>query len=69
MSAKLNPIKRVWKPKVPAVEPTRVTFDIYGRDLPHQDALEKNTDSIWDTYEALQGAEAQRLAKVTRDPL
>jgi hypothetical protein len=47
MPNELNPIKRVWKPKAPA----RTKFDIYGNNLPHQDVHEKNTDSIWDTYE------------------
>jgi hypothetical protein len=62
MPKELNPIKRVWKPKAPA--PARAKFDIYGNNLPHQDAQEKNSDSIWDTYEALQAAaEMERLAK------
>lgn len=63
MPNELNPIKRVWKPKAPA----RTEFDIYGNNLPHQDVHEKNTDSIWDTYEALQAAaEMERLAKLHR---
>jgi hypothetical protein len=66
MPDSLNPINRVWKPKAPAGAPTRPKFDIYGNDMPQQDAHEKNTDSIWDTYEALQAAaESERLVRLS----
>jgi hypothetical protein len=61
-----NPIKRVFKPKAPVALPVRAKFDIYGNDLPHQDAHEKNSDSIWSTFDALQAAEAERIAKLKR---
>jgi hypothetical protein len=53
----------VFKPKAPAGVPARAKFDIYGNDLPEQDAHERNSDSIWDTFEALQAAEAARVGK------
>jgi hypothetical protein len=61
-----KPIKRVWKSKVPAVLPARPKFDIYGHEVHAPDVQEINTDSIWDTFEALQAAEAERLAKLNR---
>jgi hypothetical protein len=63
----LNPIKRLWKPKVPSVVPARAKLDIYGNDLPDQEVHEKSTDSIWATFEALQAAEALRVAKLARE--
>ena len=54
MSAALKPIKRVWKPKAPTALPVQAQFDIYGQEI----------HSIWDTYDALQAAEAERLAKL-----
>jgi hypothetical protein len=66
MAHTLNPIKRVFQPKALPVVPPRAKFDIYGNDLPHQDAHEKNTDSIWSTFDALQAAEAERIAKLKR---
>jgi hypothetical protein len=66
MAHTLKPIKRVFKPKPPVVAPVRAKFDIYGNDLPHQDVHEKNSDSIWSTFEALQAAEAERIAKLQR---
>jgi hypothetical protein len=41
-------------------------FDSYGNELPLLGVLEKNSDSIWDTYEALQAAEAERVAKLAQ---
>jgi hypothetical protein len=67
MSTALNPIKRVWKARSPVVVPVRPQFDIYGHEIHVPDVHEKNTDSIWDTYEALQAAEAERVAKLTRE--
>jgi hypothetical protein len=64
MPAVLKPIKRVWKPNAPAAEPMRPQFDRYGHELPLLCVLEKNSDSIWDTYEALQAAEAARVTKI-----
>ena len=64
MSAALKPIKRVWKPKAPTALPVQAQFDIYGQEIHVPDVHEKNTDSIWDTYDALQAAEAERLAKL-----
>jgi hypothetical protein len=66
MPAVLKPIKRVWKPKVPAAEPMKPQFDSYGNELPLLGVLEKNSDSIWDTYEALQAAEAERVPKLAQ---
>jgi hypothetical protein len=65
MTGTLNPIKRVWKPKAPAAVPAQAKFDIYGNDLPEPDVREKNSDSIWNTFESLQAAEAERVAKPT----
>jgi hypothetical protein len=65
MSESLNPVNRVWHPKVVAGVPAaQAKFDIYGNDLPEPDVREKNTDSIWDTFDALQAAETARLAKL-----
>jgi Tfp pilus assembly protein FimV len=79
MPAALNPIKRVWKPKIstpaspqlspessPPPSPERKKFDIYGNQMPEPEVQEKNSDSIWDTFDALQAAEAARLAKLDR---
>ena len=66
MPAELNPIKRVWKPKSAVGLPAQAKFDIYGNDLPEQDVREKNSDSIWDTYDALQAAGAERVANPPR---
>ncbi len=83
MPPALNPIKRVWKPKVstpaspqlspessppphPHPLPERKKFDIYGNQMPEPEVQEKNSDSIWDTFDALQAAEAARLAKLDR---
>jgi hypothetical protein len=63
----MKPIKRVWKPKVPLPGIARPAFDIYGHEIHVLDVLEKNTDSIWDTYAALQAAEAERVAKRSRE--
>jgi hypothetical protein len=46
--------------------PPQAKFDIYGNDLPEQDVREKNSDSIWDTYDALQAAGAEQVAKLSR---
>jgi hypothetical protein len=67
MPAELNPIKRVWRPKSAAGMPAQAKFDIYGNDLPEQDVREKNSDSIWDTFDALQTAEAAKVAKIKRE--
>jgi hypothetical protein len=40
-------------------------FDDYEIELPSQNVLEKNPDSIWSTYQALQTSEAERAAKLT----
>jgi hypothetical protein len=53
MAAAINPIKRVWKPKDSAAQQERLQLDAYGNEIYGQDVREKNTDSIWDTYEAL----------------
>jgi hypothetical protein len=66
MPALQKPIKRVWKSKVPAVVSARPKFNIYGHEVHTPDVQEKNTDSIWDTYEALQANEADRLANLNR---
>lgn len=65
MPEAFKPIKRVWKPKAPAVLPVQPRFDIYGQEIHAPDVFEKNSDSIWDTFDALQAAEAERLAKRT----
>jgi hypothetical protein len=67
MTAAMKPIKRVWKPKVLLLPMARPVIDIYGHEIHVPEVLEKNTDSIWDTYEALQAAEAERLAKINRE--
>jgi hypothetical protein len=63
----LKPIKRVWKPKAPVAHPTQAKFDIYGNNMPEQEVQEKNSDSAWDTFEALQAAEAARVAKLKQE--
>jgi hypothetical protein len=60
-----KPIMRVWMPKAPV--PARAKFDIYGNDLPLPLVHEKNTDSIWATFESLQAAEAARVAKLSSE--
>jgi hypothetical protein len=45
----------------------RPQFDSYGNEQPLLGVLEKNSDSIWDTYEALQAAEAARVAKLNHE--
>jgi hypothetical protein len=60
-----NPIKRVWMPTSTkhvrlAKAPTR--FDHFGNEMPEPIVHEKNSDSIWDTYEALREAEVEALA-------
>jgi hypothetical protein len=67
MPKALNPIKRVWKPKVSTPVPALPKFDIYGNEIHEPDVREKNSDSIWDTYDALQAAEAARVAKTLRE--
>ena len=66
MASPLKPIKRAWKPKVLTVVPTRPKFDVYGHEVHDPDVQEKNTDSIWDTFESLQAAETERLANLNR---
>jgi hypothetical protein len=58
-----NPIRRVWVPKSStSFEVARlrrhIKFDHYGNELPEPIVQEKNTDSIWATYESLQAADA-----------
>jgi hypothetical protein len=65
MPAPQKPIKRVWKSKVPMVVRARPKVDRYGNEVHIPDVQEKNTDSIWDTFEALQANEAERLANLT----
>jgi hypothetical protein len=60
MTAVLKPIKRVWKPKVPVAALAWPQPDTGGSGLYALDVLEKNSDSIWDTYDALQAAEAEQ---------
>jgi hypothetical protein len=43
-----------------------VRVDHFGNEMPEPYVHEKNSDSIWDTYEALRAAEVEALAaKVT----
>jgi hypothetical protein len=55
----------VCTPKDCAAQQERLQHDVYGNEIFAPDVREKNTDSIWDTYEALQAAEAQRAAKAS----
>jgi hypothetical protein len=66
MPAILKPIRRVWKPSVSASEPMISKFNNFEIELPLPNVLEKNTDSIWDTYEALQAAESEKVTKLTQ---
>jgi hypothetical protein len=66
MPKPLKPIKRAWKPKLPAAVSARPKFDIYGHEVHTPDVQEKNSDSIWDTYESLQATEVERLANLKR---
>jgi hypothetical protein len=59
-------MKRVWKARMPALEPMGRQFDIFGNELPLLGVLEKNTESIWDTFESLQAAEAERVARLAK---
>jgi hypothetical protein len=61
-----KPIKRVWKPRVPSEKSRIKQFDNHGNELPLLNVLEKNTDSVWATYESLQAAEAKKVAMLTR---
>ncbi len=68
----LNPIKRVWRPKVdtsvtdaPSPVAARANFDHFGNEIPAPAVHEKNSDSIWDTYEALQAAAALKASLVS----
>jgi hypothetical protein len=67
MPAAINPIKRVWKPKASAALQERLQLDVYGNEIYAPDVREKNTDSIWDTFEALQAAKAETAAKATHE--
>jgi hypothetical protein len=59
----LKPVKRVWKPKAPAaVLPAWVKFDVYGSELPELDVREKNSASVWATFEELQAPETTKAA-------
>jgi hypothetical protein len=62
----LKPIKRVWKTSVHTAEPMMSQFDNYEIELPLPSVLEKNSDTIWDTFEALQAAETKRLTKLVQ---
>jgi hypothetical protein len=48
-----------------AAQQERLQHDVYGSEIYAPDVREKKTDSIWDAYEALQAAEAQRAAKAS----
>jgi hypothetical protein len=64
MTASLKPIKRVWKPKAPAaLMPAQPMFDVFGNDLPTPGVQAKNTALILSTFEALQAAEPEQIAK------
>jgi hypothetical protein len=65
MTAILKPIWRVWEPGARAVESMTSTFDKYETELPLPNVQEISSDSIWNTYEALQAAEGERVAKLT----
>jgi hypothetical protein len=56
----LKPIKRVWKPKAPV--PAQTNFDAYGKELPELDVREKNSASVWATFEELQATETTKAA-------
>jgi hypothetical protein len=56
MPSALNPIKRVWTPKALSMLPAQARSNFYGIVLPEPEVSEKNTDSIWSTFEALRGA-------------
>jgi hypothetical protein len=60
-----KPITRQWIPnatKHAPVERKTVRVDHFGNELPQPHVHEKNSDSIWDTYEALRAAEVEALA-------
>jgi hypothetical protein len=61
----LKPIQRVWKPqstKHVRLVKTPTRFDHFGNEMPEPQVLETNSDSIWNTYEALREAEVEALA-------
>lgn len=55
----------MWKPKDSAAQQERLQLDVYGNEIYAPNVREKNTDSIWDTYDALRAADAQRAAKAS----
>jgi hypothetical protein len=67
MPDSLKPINRVWHPKPISGVPTKAKFDIYGEALPEPDVREKNTASIWSTFEALQAANVEQAPKAPAD--
>jgi hypothetical protein len=57
-----NPIKRAWVPKATKHAPLvrkHVRVDHFGNEMPEPHVHEKNSDSIWNTYEALRAAEVE----------
>jgi len=65
ISKDANPIKRVWIPRVasPALPVAKIIkFDFFGNEMPEPHVHEKDSDSIWNTYEALRAAEVEALA-------
>ena len=65
ISKDANPIKRVWVPKAasPASPVAKVNkLDFFGNEMPEPHVHEKDSDSIWNTYEALRAAEVEALA-------
>jgi hypothetical protein len=65
-----KPITRQWIPNATKHAPPErksVRADHFGNEMPEPHVHEKNSDSIWETYEALRAAEVEaRAAKVVR---
>jgi len=65
MPNSLNPIKRVWKPPVGKAVPVKLSMAPKGPDFHDSVVQEKNTDSVWGTFEALQAAKDEQTKKPT----
>jgi hypothetical protein len=60
-----KPITRHWIPKATKHAPLErkpVRVDYFGNEMPEPHVHERNSDSIWATYEALRAAEVEALA-------
>jgi hypothetical protein len=59
----LKPIKRVWKAPATKAVPVKLGMAPKGADFHDSVVQEKNTDSIWSTFEGLQAAKDEQESK------